>query len=172
MYLRYRAKKKQENCNSNFYFKQLILKEKQDWRFFVSYRVSKTLTLRNRIDYVSVKSKSGRSNGYLVYQDLLYRPLVFPLDLTFRYALFDTDGFDSRIYTYENDVNYAFSIPSYSGGGQRIYLMIRGKPCKGMDIWIRLARTIYRNRKSIGTGGDEIQGNKKTEIRIQAVLKL
>jgi hypothetical protein len=50
--------------------------------------------------------------------------------------------------------------------------MIKGKPCKGLDIWIRLARTIYSNRKSIGTGCDEIAGNKKTEIRVQAVLKL
>jgi hypothetical protein len=173
MHLRFRTRKKQQNHNQgSFYSQPLITVDKHDWRFFISCQVTAELTLRSRIDYVLVRSPKKISKGYLMYQDLLYRPLELPFNLTFRYALFDTDGFESRIYTYENDVYYAFSIPSYSGSGQRIYLMIKGKPCKGLDIWIRLARTIYSNRKSIGTGCDEIAGNKKTEIRVQAVLKL
>ncbi len=108
----------------------------------------------------------------MIYQDILYRPNNFKLEASFRFCLFDTEGFNSRIYTYENDVLYAFSVPSFFDIGQRYYLMIRYKALKQLDFWVRFSRTTYQNRRTIGSGADEIEGNKKTEIKIQMVVKL
>jgi hypothetical protein len=33
--------------------------------------------------------------------------------------------------------------------------------------WVRWAQSIYKNKNTIGSGLDEIAGNKKTEIKIQ-----
>ena len=108
----------------------------------------------------------------MVYQDVLWRPVRLPVDITFRYALFSTDSYDSRIYTYENDVLYAFSIPSYYGRGQRVYLMLKYEWKNYLDIWFRIGRTTYSDRQTIGSGADEIQGNHKTEVKVQLLLKL
>lgn len=174
MYFRFRYRRKQVNWKDhNFYTTRLSEINRNEFRYFISYQLTESLVFKNRIDYVLFRKETGeKDHGYMIYHDILYRPKLFPLDITFRYALFSTDGFDSRIYSYENDVLYAFTVPSYSGNGQRVYLMLRLKVRKKLNFWLRLARTIYADRKSIGSGCDEIEGYRKTELKFQVQLKL
>ena len=174
MYLRFRFKSKEENFADEYdYTSKLAKVERNEFRFFISYRIFDFLILKNRLDFVLYnKEFEDSENGYMLYQDILYRPARFPLEITFRYALFDTDGFDSRIYTYENDVLYAFTVPAYFDSGQRVYLMLRWRALKQLDVWLRLARSTYSHRQTVGSGTDEIDGNKKTEVKVQLMLKL
>lgn len=84
-----------------------------------------------------------------------------------RFALFDTDTYEERLYAYESDVLYAFSIPSYYYKGSRFYLMGKYSIGRRIDIWLRYAITHYANKQVIGSGLDEIQGNNKSEIKVQ-----
>jgi len=174
MYFRFRHKKKQENYSGDYDYIPLLSDiNRNEFRFFVSYRPFDFLILKNRIDFTTYKQEfEGTENGYLIYQDIMYRPHEFPLEITFRYALFDTDGYDSRIYTYENDILYAFSVPSYFDKGQRVYLMLKWKALKQMNLWFRISRTIYANRTTVGSGSDLINGNHKTEVKVQLQIKL
>ena len=36
-----------------------------------------------------------------------------------------------------------------------------------MSVWLRLAQTVYRNQVTVGSGLDEIQGNRRTEVKVQ-----
>lgn len=173
MYLRYRYRFQQENFSAAYdYVPRIANVYRNEVRFFLSYTVFQSLTFKNRIDYILFKKEfEEQESGYLIYQDILYRPPKFPLEISFRYALFDTKGYDSRIYAYENDVLYAFSVPSYFDRGQRFYLMIRYKALKNLNVWFRIARTKFENRLTVGSGSDEIKGNVKTEIKMQVQLK-
>ncbi len=42
-----------------------------------------------------------------------------------RWTIYRTDDFRNRLYTYENDVLYAFSVPAFYGAGQKAYLMVK-----------------------------------------------
>lgn len=174
IYFRYRYKQKQENYIGDYdYMSPLAKVSRNEFRFFISYTVFDFLTLKNRLDFVTFqKENTGSESGCQIYQDILFRPGRFPLEATFRYALFDTDGYNSRIYTYENDILYAFSVPSYFDQGQRIYLMLKWKVFNQLDFWFRIGRTTYFNRSNIGSGADEIEGNHKTEVKLQVRLKL
>jgi hypothetical protein len=173
IYLRYRHKEKQENYGGNYDFTDKIETGSTDsYRFAITYRLFDFLSLKNRLEWVRTEHQTNLENGILFYQDILYRPQSFPLVVSFRYALFDTDGWESRIYAYENDVRYAFSIPSFYGKGQKIYLLLRWKPCPSMTLWLRLARTTWFDRTTIGSGADLIKGNHKTEVKVQALVKL
>ena len=173
IYFRYRVKQKQENYSGDYDYLPLIAKViRIEFRFFVSYRVFDFLIFKNRIDFVHYRKEFDKlERGYQIYQDILYRPPNFPVEATFRYALFDTDGYNSRIYTYENDVLYAFTIPAYFDKGQRVYLMLKWKALNKLNLWLRFARVVYANRSSIGSGADEIEGNHKTEVKVQVRLK-
>ena len=70
-------------------------------------------------------------------------------------------------YAYENDVQYSFSIPAYYYQGSRVYATVCYKVLKNLDAWIRVARTIYDNRYTVGSGLDEIASNHKTELKLQ-----
>ncbi len=87
----------------------------------VKYSPAENLTLTTRIDY-KVADDQG-SKGMLMLQDLNYRFRQVPVTIWFRHCIFNTDDWNSRLYAYENDLLYSFSIPALSGKGSRTYLM-------------------------------------------------
>ncbi len=142
------------------------------FRFQLGYWVSPTLQLRSRIELTQfLFDDDPLDYGYMVFQDILFRPKDLPLSVSFRYAMFDTDSWDTRIYAYEHDLLYAFSIPALHQSGMRTYLLVKYSPLNYMDLWIRLAQTYYSHVQSIGTGLNEISGKTKTEVKVQMQLK-
>ncbi len=105
----------------------------------VRYSPQENLTLSTRIDYKFVWP--GRVHGMLLLQDLSYRFGKIPLSVWFRYCIFKTDNWYSRLYTYENDLLYSFSIPALSGEGNRTYLMVDWRPGKFIDLRIKYGIT-------------------------------
>ena len=100
-----------------------------------------------------------------------YKKLSFPFSFSLRYAIFDTESFNSRIYAYENDVLYAFSIPAYNGRGTRFYVTTKYRIKRGVDLWLRFAQTYYTDRVTIGSGREEIDGNTRSEVKAQLRFK-
>lgn len=138
------------------------------YRFNITYKVSPSIQFRNRVEYVTYeRGNDGVEKGWLMYQDITYKALKSPVSLSFRYAIFDTDTYNARIYAYENDVLYAFSIPAYYYKGSRAYLTLRYKVVRGIDVWLRYAVTFYNNRSVISSGTSEISGSTKSELKAQ-----
>jgi hypothetical protein len=100
-----------------------VLKKTTSWslKFVVRYSVNENLTLGTRIDYRIVDPSSRK--GFLLLEDLNYRVRSIPVSFWLRYCVFSTDDYDSRIYTWENDLLYTFSIPALYGNGSRFYFM-------------------------------------------------
>jgi hypothetical protein len=109
--------------------------------------------------------------GFLVYQDVSYKALSFPVTFSVRFALFQTQSFNTRIYAYEDDVLYSFSIPAYQGRGMRYYLNARWTIYKGIDLWVRFAQTYQNDRKTVGSGLEEIKGGTRSEVKAQIRFK-
>jgi hypothetical protein len=131
------------------------------------------LNLDSRFELVKC-SGEGKENeyGYLVSQDISYKPGKLPLAVSFRYALFNTDSYETRIYTYENDVLYGYSVPALEGSGIRCFLMISSSPWRFIEVWARYSQTFYSDRTEIGTGLERIDGNNRSEIKIQVLIRI
>lgn len=141
-------------------------------RLHLAYWVSPNLQLQSRIELSRFHlGNDPTEHGYMVFQDLLFRPEELPLSISFRYAMFDTDSWDARIYAYEHDLLYAFSIPAFHLNGIRTYLLVKYSPLESMDLWLRLAQTYYSQVESIGSGLSEIAGKTKTQVKVQMQLK-
>ena len=98
--------------------------------------------------------------------------MKFPFTLTLRYAIFDTKSYNSRIYAFENEVLYGYSVPALYYKGQRAYVLINWDITRNFEIWVRVAQTVYDNQKTISAGSlNEIKANHKTDIKLQLRLK-
>ena len=71
------------------------------------------------------------------------------------------------MYAYENDVLYSYSIPVFYDKGCRYYVNFNYNINNKITIWLRWAQTVYKDKTTIGSGLDEIRGNKKSELKIQ-----
>lgn len=147
---------------------QIVSVDQWHYRFNVIYKVSPSVRLQSRVEFTTYERGGGaKEQGFIVFQDINVNPLSSNWSFTFRYALFDTDSYNSRLYAFENDVLYFFTIPSYSDRGTRSYINVRYTFTKGIDLWLRYSRWHYNNRETIGSSLDEIAGPIKSEIRLQ-----
>ena len=109
--------------------------------------------------------------GFLIYFDFIYNPMLKPWSGSLRVQYFESEGYNSRLYAYENDVLYSFSIPVFYDKGYRYYININYDINKKISLWIKWAQTLYMNKTLIGSGLDEINGNTKSEIKLQLMYK-
>jgi hypothetical protein len=142
----------------------------QRLRAQLNFKVTKELELRDRIEF-SFFEQTQKSAGFLMYQDVIYKPIASPMSFNFRYAVFDINSFDARIYTYENDLLYEFYIPFFQNRGSRFYVNFRYRLARNYTWEFRVGRTYLDNVKSIGSGNETIDGNTRTELKTQLRIR-
>ncbi len=165
--LRYKVESKEENDSQDNTMNYLTEVLKQNYRFEVNYKISDDFQLRNRIEATAYKKEDNSEQGFLMYQDVIYHPMLSKISGNCRFAIFNTPGFNSRLYAFENDVLYSYSVPAYQNKGLRFYLNARFKVNRTADVWLKYATTYYADVEKIGSGLEEIEGNKKSEIKLQ-----
>ena len=109
-------------------------------RFNLSHEVNKQINLNSRIEY-SFYRKQDSEKGFVFCQDVIYKPPEMPFVLNGRLAYFNTEGYNSRIYVYENDMLYSFSIPALYGNGIRSYINFQHKLSDKFTLWLKLDTT-------------------------------
>jgi hypothetical protein len=174
LYSRYRSERKAINNNpDNVTLNPVVMTPRQNWRTHLSYKLTNSLTFRSRVE-LQWYDKQGISpeHGFLIYTDVVYHPRGKRYSGNIRLQYFETDGYNSRIYAYENDVLYSFSIPFFYEKGYRYYLNLNYHVTRKLSLWFRIAQTLYPDRSTISSGLDEIKGNRKTEVKIQAMVKV
>lgn len=174
MYVRYRTETKSKNFNPEILtLSPVVDKPRQNLRTQLNYKINPEITLRNRIEIVWFDKKGGGvQNGFLSYADFIYKPMQTKYSGNIRLQYFETDGYDSRLYAFENDVLYSYSIPVFYSKGFRYYFNINYDVSRKMSVWLRWAQTIYKGQSTVGTGLDAINGNRKTEVKLQVQYQL
>ena len=134
------------------------------------YEVPMRFSVRTRLqggDFAYKESPGSR--GFTIVQDITWH--LKKLELSARAAFFKTDNYDSRQYVYEKDMLYAFSLPAYYDQGTRHYLMAKFALSKQVKIWLRWSQTRYKNLDKISSGLNEINGNKRSELKAQMMYQ-
>ena len=89
--------------------------------------------------------------GISLMQDLAYdfqSPMSnhqLPISLRLRLQGFDARNWDNRIYCYENDVLYAFSVPAVYGLGGRAYVCLRWQVISQLALYFRASETVKKS---------------------------
>lgn len=165
IYFRYKQENKPVNNSSNI-IKGLAIQKKNQYRLHLSAKINENWEIRNRIEIAHYQKENSSEKGYLLYQDLIYHFTNNPISINLRYALFDTESYNSRIYAYENDILYAYSVPAYYLKGSRFYINCNWELNQNFKLYLKYAQIKYSNQTSIGSGNSEISGNTKSEIKL------
>lgn len=155
-----KSKTKMKNSTDDHVYSHYpIFYTKRSAKLQVSYGITNALSFSDNAAYCHYYNDDGaESRGYLLSHDMAYKPPSRPFTLTFRYAIFSSDDYNSRISVYENDVLGAFSIPSLSGTGQRIYLLGKLKLFDSLSLYSRIGLTL-------------VDSETKTDLKIEIIWK-
>ncbi len=169
LYFQYREEQKDQNIGSDGNLYLIAKGMKRNVLINFNYELTKTLQMKTRLQASSYNFNNLFTSGVALIQDLQWKLNRF--EIVGRYALFQTDNYENRQYTYERDTYLAYSFPAYYGKGLRFYLMLEYEASQHVRIWARLGHTRFLNQESIGSGLDTIQGNQREDIRIQILIR-
>lgn len=165
LFIQYKKENKEANNSAIETPIHQLQQIQKSWVSLGLYTTSGFLSWTTRITTSAIHTDSSTSTGFSIAQDIScdFRKL----NISARFALFETDNYESRHYYYEKDLLYSFYLPAYFGKGMRFYLVSRISLGKKIDCWIKIGRTIYLDRETISSGYEEIKGNKKTDLKFQ-----
>jgi hypothetical protein len=147
---------------------QPVLREtRQSVRWNADVEISPRFGVSTRVEGTRVWADGGPMQyGWLIAQDVEWQ--LHPRLAVFgRLSMFETDGFAARVYAYERDVRYAFRVPALFGRGERSYVMIRADLGRGATLEAKYGVTRFDDRDRVGSGLNELQSNRRREIRAQ-----
>ena len=173
IYIQARYKEKEENASATT-VSAVTPTKTGSVKMVLSYKIQEGFGTGNHVEVKNYKKENTSSSGYFLSQDIYATINTFnrnPLKITLRYAFFDTEDYNSRIYSFENDLLYSFSVPAFSDQGTRLYLLLYYKLGKHFDFRFKYSTTNYTNRTEVGSGLNLIRGNRISEIRAQVVCK-
>lgn len=169
LYIRYRRETKLRNQAGNTTVSDyLSSQERSSYRFNASWKAGPGLSARSRLELVTFSDDlhAGRT-GTLIFQDMSWSTPKKKFSLTVRLACFTVEDYNSRVYATEHDVLYQYSVPLYQNSGTRYYLVARYAINRRAELWMKLSETRYSNVQAIGSGLEQVQGNRISDIRLQ-----
>ncbi|MBW7887803.1 MAG: hypothetical protein H3C35_05505, partial [Bacteroidetes bacterium] len=150
------------------------VRNQNNYRFQFAYKISPAFTLTQRLEIVTVDYSPSRyhEKGYLIFSEAAYRKTNSPFTGKFRFVIYDTESYDSRIYQYESDVQGNFSNPPLYGKGMRWYFLAGYKMFEVFQFSIKYSETLRFNVLSMGSGNDVINGNLDNQLAVQLDVRL
>ena len=115
---------------------------------------------RTQID----NTKVSVSQGYMLTQNFGFISPKYSLYIGGKY--FNTDGYDSRLYSYERAMPRTFSYPSYFGHGIRYSLVVEWRPVPSLQFTAKSGVVDYFDRSTIGTSHQQINASSACDIEL------
>ncbi len=173
IYSRYKAESKSINYNpGQLPLAPVVVQPRKNWRTHLVYHINPVFTVRTRAEMVWFDKKgAAEEQGFLIFGDLLFKPTRSKWAGNFRLQYFETDSYNSRLYAFENDVLYSFTIPVFYDKGYRLYINANYDISKKLTVWGRVATFIYPDKNIIGSGLDELKSSQKTDVKLQLMYK-
>lgn len=181
IYALFKSSSKLENQTGGIVNEPVAL-ERRQFRLHFDRTWTRSWQQAVRVEKIWFQKAGGRSSGWGAYFDSKQQVAAGGIHVSARVQYFRTDDYSTRIYAYERDLLYSYSVPAVYDHGWRYYLQLNGKlqsanrkhvMAKKLTVkwWLRWAQTIHSNKDSTGSGWDEIQGPRKSEIKFQVMLE-
>ena len=103
----------------------------------------------NLTDKREASNSAALNYGFTAYQDVSFDCTPYtihhtPLSIRLRLQGFDCRNWANRIYAYEHDVLYAFSIPATYGLGGRAYVCLKWQALPQLALYLKVSETVYQ----------------------------
>ncbi|MDA3928242.1 MAG: helix-hairpin-helix domain-containing protein [Prolixibacteraceae bacterium] len=166
MYFRYKTELSSKKTSLPEQIKNDLEQRTSRARFHLNWKPNDILSIKFRGEWSAYQISDSIENGLLFFTDLVLTPFD-KLSATARLNWFNTDGYNSRIYTYENDVPQYFYIPAFYYKGLRYYLNIKYKITESLTAYLKTSQLLFLDDSiTIETGNSALNQNKKTDFKI------
>ncbi|MDR2496186.1 MAG: helix-hairpin-helix domain-containing protein [Tannerellaceae bacterium] len=166
-YVRYRYRRKEKNSRAEVSMPEPVGYSHNRLRIYAKYALqSLRLSFQSSASAVLCEEESLRSRGLMLSHRTDWTPEALPLRISLYAALFDADDYNSRLTTYEKNMQYTYGFSQLYGKGIRLALVARWDVRPGTSLHLKAGDTHYAEGETIGSDLEEIAGRRKTEIKL------
>ena len=146
---------------------------KWDVRFTVDVRPASRFLSRTRLEASTARlgTPARSEHGLLISEELQFG-IWSAVDVSTRFALFDTDSYETRMYQMERDVQGSFSNPPLYGKGVRWYVLARFRVLVNVRLSAKYALLSKEEVTSLYSGEDLIDGRQDGTLTLQLDCRL
>ena len=125
-------------------------------RLGLETKMSSMFTLKTRGEYKTVESEllTGKvhEQGWLAYEQI--NCTLGKLAIKTRLTAFNTDSYDSALYSYEDDLPQVYTLSPFYGRGQAMFVMLSYDPLRNFHLAAKYETTWYSDREVYSSGND------------------
>jgi hypothetical protein len=119
---------------------------------------------RSTVDFARYYAKyQSHERGVMISQNIGFRGGK-GINVDSYLAWFNSDTYNSRLYSYERNILSTFYMPSFYGKGIRLALSAKFEITPQLTLSAKAGYTNYFNRDIIGSGTEQINGNSRTDL--------
>jgi hypothetical protein len=166
--IRFRYEDKTDNYKDDEIMQEYIYdKTRMSSRIEYRGQVNKNVNIRFRIQGVRTILENNRNeSGYAGFGEINWEISDF-IKAGSRIAYYSTDSFDSALWLFEYAMPGLMQTNVLYGEGIRSFVYFKISPFEKLDFWIRYTYTSKNNEDSLGSGWNEINGNKDNRVYFQ-----
>jgi hypothetical protein len=143
-------------------------KKISDLRIQADWQIGKPVSLKGRLELKHSEPGGGQGSwGWVLYQDIAVQISRSIPGFSLRYEVFDCQQYDIRIWAWEPDLLYNYSMQTLYGKGTRISAIVKLRPWQSVELSSKAGLTWYTDREKTGSGMDMINDYRKLDIKIQ-----
>jgi hypothetical protein len=171
--------KANDDGSSGAALQSVLPAKRNNFRTQLNWDVNKKLSVSERIETTSFIFANTSSDGFLLLNECTFHPPFKAFDCEARILFFQSDSYDARMYAFERDVQYGFSIPAYSGKGFHYainfhydfnhILIQRFHIRKKIGVWVNWSQTIFAGNISTSKGNGQNSGKNNSTLRLQII---
>ena len=150
-----------------------VMEKEKDHRFSVltNYEYSDQLSFKNKLEIKINQSVNNEETGYLLYQEINKKFFNKLLSINFRYTMFDIPDWSVRIYSWEHDLLYGFSVPVFYKSGQNILFNFRYTH-RRIKLGFKTSISFYNKEYTAGNGYEKRTGDVFSTWKFQWVYSI
>jgi hypothetical protein len=152
---------------------QLVIpRVQQNYRLNAEFRSSSSMRLLSRVEWLTIQYGALPISGKgILLAETMKWSISQSLTLQARFAVFDTDSFDAAVYQLEDEAPGAFSNPALFGRGTRWYITFRYQLVSKLLFSFKYSQTVKEGVHYLGSGLDEIRGNRQGTVNVQTEIQ-
>lgn len=145
-YIRFRGHSAERNFPSEKGARTEI--SRYNLRCHISLSVNRMLQLRQRTEITWYDPGGAEAEtGCSAYLEIIFRPRMKPWSASGRLQYYQTGGYNSRIYGYEQDLPYNYGIPAVYGNGYRWNVVTDYDLLEGISVAFRCSGSLQAGLK-------------------------
>lgn len=169
---KYQYKHKYQNGKNSAYYNTIAYKDRHVFRLTLQEDPISWLKLKTEINLlINVIERQAPACGFLFTQDLNLTIEKWKGGGKLRFAIFNTDSYEEKIGSYEQDLLYTFTVNNYYGRGVRYYLILFYQ-YRFVNFQVKFSQTYWDGKNAIGSGNTLIKGNTKSELKAQIIFHI